>query len=124
MVYSYTVFVITVYSKDRFELPNFTSVFLSILVLFIYVFIYQYNPLDYFFYKKINFKRCNERPYIYETIASFRSRYFVNKFLNYLEFNVDQVIGEWPDPELFNNTRNETVTRLAALEEKWLGINK
>jgi hypothetical protein len=124
MVLSSLLFLISNFSKDRLELPKFTPFLIPVLFLLTYIFTYQYNPLDYLKYKKINFKRCNERPYIYETIASFRSRYFVNKFLNYLEFNVDQVIGEWPDPELFNNTRNETVTRLAALEEKWLGINK
>ncbi|MBK8193341.1 MAG: NACHT domain-containing protein [Lewinellaceae bacterium] len=105
-------------------MPDYIRILIPLSFVAGYVIIYLYNPLDYLKYKKINFKRCNERPYIYETIASFRSRYFVNKFLNYLEFNVDQAIGEWPDPELFNNTRNETVTRLAALEEKWLGINK
>jgi ABC-type oligopeptide transport system ATPase subunit len=124
MVLSSLLFLISNFSKDRLELPKFTPFLIPVLFLLTYIFTYQYNPLDYLKYKKINFKRCNERPYIYETIASFRSRYFVNKFLNYLEFNVDQAIGEWPDPELFNNTRNETVTRLAALEEKWLGINK
>lgn len=45
--------------------------------------------------------------------------------LRYLENNVRSVTGEWPDTWMFNADETDPVyLRLAALEEKWLGLDR
>jgi hypothetical protein len=50
---------------------------------------------------------------------------FLNKFLTYLEINVQKVKGEWTDTSIFKaNNQSRALIRLARLEEKWRGMNR
>ncbi|MFK8005514.1 MAG: hypothetical protein AB8H03_04050 [Saprospiraceae bacterium] len=45
------------------------------------------------------------------------------KFITLLENNVKEVGGEWENPDFLKFSNNEVITRLAKLEEKWLGLD-
>lgn len=87
------------------------------------------NHIQYFrlknFYKNVNFDKLNEREYIYEVFTLLNaSTDLQNKILRYLETNVNEVIGNWPDENFLVISENQQIVRIARLEEKWLKLNK
>ena len=46
------------------------------------------------------------------------------RYIRYLESHVKTVTGEWPDPLFLSDKNSEAITRLAKLEEKWLGLDR
>ncbi len=63
------------------------------------------------------------REQIYFTIADLSERYKV-RYIERLESHVKTVTGEWPDPLFLSDKNSEVITRLAKLEEKWLGLDR
>lgn len=84
------------------------------------------SNIKYFFNetKNINFAKLNEREYIYETIKGIRFEYNRNKIIDYLENEIKEVKGEWPNKDLFLINSPFLSTRLAKLEERWLGLDR
>jgi NACHT domain len=80
--------------------------------------------LDIKFWKKIIWKNLNERSYISKVFLSIKTDYFKNKVITYIENNVSKATGEWTDMEILRPDGNRFKTRLAKMEEKWLGLNK
>lgn len=79
-------------------------------------------------YKQIKFNQLNNRAYIYECymrLSSYEdSIYWCDKFITYLELNVENVSGEWPDKSFLKITESRYLIRLTKLEERWLKINE
>ena len=46
------------------------------------------------------------------------------RLISYIENNVKEVSGEWENKEILYVSRDEVTTRLAKLEEKWLGLDR
>lgn len=46
------------------------------------------------------------------------------RFVKFLETNIKEVEGVWPDGDILKVSNKEFHIRLAQLEEKWLGINR
>lgn len=74
-----------------------------------------------FIYYKINYRNCCKREYIYFIYFSLSEDY-QKRFLSYLENNVSQVDGEWPNQDFLQAKKGHI--RLAKLEEKWRGLAK
>ena len=75
--------------------------------------------------RKLNTSMLNNREYIYKTLVLNRSIAFQVHVLLYLEKNVVDVIGEWPDTGFLSACNTDQISlRLAALEEKWLGLDR
>lgn len=67
----------------------------------------------------LNKAKCNQRPYIYEIYEQLDGFFsYQNQFLTYLEENITEVTGEWPDNGKFLTVTNWNI-RLAKLEERW-----
>ncbi len=45
-------------------------------------------------------------------------------YIKEIESHVKTVTGEWPDPLFLSDKNSEVITRLAKLEEKWLGLDR
>lgn len=87
---------------------------------------YLLSTLDYINGKKnLNKIKMNDRPYIYSLLMNNRSKKFKQLILSHLEENTVNMKGEWPNPDILaaGNT-DEIFIRLAALEEKWLGLDR
>ena len=68
--------------------------------------------------RRIDYSCLKEREKIYEYYIKVHP-YFSNKLLDYLEANIKDVEGEYPNDELFKISKNENHDRLAKLELKW-----
>ncbi|WP_372447661.1 hypothetical protein [Thiothrix fructosivorans] len=54
-----------------------------------------------------------------------RSKKIKNIAVKYMEINVKNVSGSWPDPSILSSYHTDDVhIRLARLEEKWLGLDR
>lgn len=75
--------------------------------------------------KNLNKSKLNQRGYIYNMIMNSRTYRFKLYVVEYLEENILDVNGEWPDIDILRAYKTDDVTiRLAALEEKWLGLDR
>jgi hypothetical protein len=75
--------------------------------------------------KQIKWDQLTSREYIYNCFKQMEGLPFAqSRLLDYLELNIKEVSGDWPQKEFLKITQNQYLTRLAKMEEKWLGINE
>ncbi|NUO01579.1 MAG: NACHT domain-containing protein [Saprospiraceae bacterium] len=60
---------------------------------------------------------------IFSAITTLSEKYKI-RYIEHLESKVKTVTGEWPDPLFLSDKNSEVITRLAKLEEKWLGLDR
>jgi hypothetical protein len=44
--------------------------------------------------------------------------------MKYVQANIKEISGEWPDDDIFKLSDDESTIILAQLEEKWLGLDR
>lgn len=74
-------------------------------------------------FRQIDFNRCNAREYLSKILPKL-NRYYKRKLLQYLEANVKNVTGHWENETILKIDDSDETSRLAKLEEKWLGLNR
>lgn len=75
-------------------------------------------------YKAIDFTALHNREAIYASFFELgKFHYWQSRLISYLEVNVKNATGDWPDPDFLNLTSDKNITRLAKLEAKWLGTD-
>lgn len=75
--------------------------------------------------KELDFSLLSKREYISKIILESRSKKIKNIAVKYMEINVKNVSGSWPDPSILSSYHTDDVhIRLARLEEKWLGLDR
>lgn len=84
----------------------------------------KYLLLDFKLIRRFPINRTCSRRNIQETFNGLKLERSRLKFIKLLEANVKEVSGDWPDKSILNVRKEASFTRLAQLEEKWLGINR
>ena len=71
---------------------------------------------------KLNSDYLSDRVNIFQVYSSIKNPENVERFIQFLEVNVKDVKGHWPDNEILDVTIDKNLTRLAQLDKKWLGL--
>lgn len=92
------------------------------LVCYTLIFVVK-NIFDYFKYQKFVFQKRVSRKIVAQNLESLSKQLFKDKYLSYLESNILEIDGDWPDEKIFENTESAIFTRLAKLDAKWKKID-
>jgi len=97
--------------------------FIQLIFFFLLFFLQGKEYLkDYTVFKRFKKSVYNNRAHIGKTFSQLTTQHYRYIFVRFLETNVQECIGEWPDGKIpFKN--DEASTHLAKLEAKWLRIN-
>ncbi len=76
-------------------------------------------------FDSINLGSLVSREKIYESYILLDSfKFYQDRLISYIEANVKEVSGQWPDQEFLNVSNDSFKIRIAKLEEKWLRLNR
>lgn len=99
---------------------------ITLIIIFIFFAFYIYSSINQVF-KYLNdishVEPLISRETIYKSLQSTTHSYQL-RYIRQLETKVKIVTGEWPDPNFLSDKDSEAITRLAKLEEKWLGLDR
>lgn len=75
--------------------------------------------------KWLKHEKLSSRENIYHALKKSKSLKTRRGIINHLERNTDTMTGSWPDPSILAMYKTDEIsTRLARLEEKWLGLDR
>lgn len=114
------------YLLDKFDIIDYFFAFaIGLLLTFGIFVIVQQLLLGRRLYHDINKTRLINREYIHTCMTKLEDyKFYQEKLISYLETEIKEVKGEWPDDELLKVSNDSIKIRLARLEEKWLKINR
>lgn len=123
-----TIYIISSLVKIEVEVVFATIMFIGIMGTLSYYIIvllleiwYETRQIsDY--NKKMKSTILNKRN-VYDLINSAKSEKVRMSVVKHLEQHYKSIQGSYPNREIFKDYQSEAITRLAKLEEKWLGLN-